>query len=193
MYVTTGVIQRKEVLIYCRRKYNNGQSKGTVLTGVVFLFIEISLSPISIITFVPWKKITTVNQLHDRSRRRPNWEEALLRVETVYQPFGTLAAVWRRWFIPLTNNVDFGAGSGSIDFQKALACSIVSAELPANITVDTSAILFLSFPGMHGKRLAKHTRTTDQPQTNHRCFLVKTCIVKMGLTAPLRGKNWSRY
>ena len=46
-------IQRKEVLIYCRRKYNNGQSKGTVLTGVVFLFIEISLSPISVITFVP--------------------------------------------------------------------------------------------------------------------------------------------
>ena len=53
MYVTTGVIQRKEVLIYCRRKYNNGQSQGTVLTGVVFLFIEFSLSPISIITFVP--------------------------------------------------------------------------------------------------------------------------------------------
>lgn len=175
MYVTTGVIQRKEVLIYCRRKYNNGQSKGTVLTGVVFLFIEISLSPISIITIVPWKKITTVNQLHDRSRRRPNWEEAklskfYLRVDTVYQPFGTLAAVWRRWFIPLTNNVDFGAGSGSIDFQKALACSIVSAELPANITVDTSAIMFLSFPGMHGKRLAHayHRSTTDKPQTNHR-------------------------
>ena len=27
-----------------------------------------------------------------------------------------------------------------MDFQKALACSIVSAELPENITVDTSAI-----------------------------------------------------
>ena len=65
----------------------------------------------------------------------------------------------------MTTNVDFGSGSGSIDFQKALACSIVSTELPENITVDTSAILYLSFPGMHGSRIAKHRKTNSLGST----------------------------
>lgn len=59
-----------------------------------------------------------------------------------YQPFWTRGAVIKRWFIPLTTNLDVGLGGGFIDFQKALAFSMVSAELPENSTVDISAILF---------------------------------------------------
>ena len=42
----------------------------------------------------------------------------------------------------MTNNVDLSLEGGSIDFQKALAYSMVSAEHPEKATVVTSAILF---------------------------------------------------
>ena len=70
------------------------------------------------------------------------------------EPSPTWGAVFRRWFIPLTANVDFCSGGGSIHFQKAFAFSIVSAELPEKDTLVTSAMMFLfSFPGMHGNKV----------------------------------------
>ena len=84
------------------------------------------------------------------------------------EPSPTWGTVLRRWFIPLTANVDFSSGRGSIHFQKAFAFSIVSAELLDKDTVVMSAMMFLiSFPGVHSNKVffaqATHTAYAQCP------------------------------
>lgn len=143
----------------CKRKYNGRE---------VYLLESFSFSKkspwvllVSLHLFPERKSQQSISKPIDRDVNRTK-QVVLLRIEFVHQPFGTLAAVWRRWFIPLTTNVDFGSGRGCIDFQKALACSIVSAELPEKITVDTSAILFFRFQGCTASEL--YALSTGHPR-----------------------------